>query len=687
MVSRSLLLFTIGPVQPFIAQARKTRDLWMGSFLLSTLMQAAMRHLAETKDQNGKPRLIFPFEPRTRGKVPDLPNKFVAILDSGEEAEDAAAKAVENLRVCWDSIAQQVRDHILGKVPPFQEALPIWDRQIKFDAFFEVYWVIAEERPEKDGMDEAYGPWYERAQRALDERKRLRDFCQLSHAEMGEKSTISGEREALHGKEADLASVKKFWSKIAEVGEFSEAQISHDGSERLDAIDTIKRFATAAREIPKQPFPSTSTVAAAPFIAGLLEKAPTSQALNKALENWEHLTEGVLAEGANPGSLPYLVERAGVRRALLGRDGDCYFIETFTPKRLEENYGLPKDGQETQRLVKQAPAILSALRRTAAAPDVKMQPLSPYYAVLRMDGDHMGTLLSKVKDRDEHTEISKALSHFSRKLALPIVETGKYPAKLVYAGGDDVLALAPVCYVLDLCQQLQEAYVEAMKPSTQALCKRAEQKGESLQVTMSAGIAIAHYLDPLSHVLREARSAEEAAKERYGRNAVVVTLLRRSGEPTTVGCKWRYERLAQDNQPLALFKEIQGLLESGALSRKFVYNLAEEAAVISRLSQREPDGRSPQESEIKRLLHRGRQQESLLSDEQIASLARRLALLAKEMNPSEANGTKKPHRKTDDKSKERPDEVELWRDGPRSGLVEISGWLLLMAFALRGGVD
>src|SRR5699024_8098873 len=36
-IEASLLLFTIGPVQEFIAAARKTKDLWAGSYMLSWL--------------------------------------------------------------------------------------------------------------------------------------------------------------------------------------------------------------------------------------------------------------------------------------------------------------------------------------------------------------------------------------------------------------------------------------------------------------------------------------------------------------------------------------------------------------------------------------------------------------------------------------------------------------------------
>src|SRR5437016_13040670 len=75
-------------------------------------------------------------------------------------------------------------------------------------------------------------------------------------------------------------------------------------------------------------------------------------------------------------------------------------------------------------------------------------------------------------------------------------------------------------------------------------------------ITASTGIVIAHHYTSLSYVLRSAREAESIAKKRYGRNALVVTLIRRSGEQTRVGCHWRYAELGPDNspgQPIALF--------------------------------------------------------------------------------------------------------------------------------------
>ena len=53
----ALLLFQLGGVQEFISQARSTRDLWSGSYLLSWLMAHAMKAVS---DQVGADAVVFP---------------------------------------------------------------------------------------------------------------------------------------------------------------------------------------------------------------------------------------------------------------------------------------------------------------------------------------------------------------------------------------------------------------------------------------------------------------------------------------------------------------------------------------------------------------------------------------------------------------------------------------------------
>ena len=644
-----MLLFTIGPVQPFIAQARKTRDLWLGSFLLSTLMEAALSGLGG--------ELVFPANRKIEGNIADLPNKFVALYETADQAQKEAEAAQTRLEKRWKDIASDVWKHLFDKAQADGETRRIWDAQTNPATLFEFYWAIAARQP-----DEAYGAWYNRAQQALDTRKRLRNFAQ--QREIGEKSTISGEREALHNRAHGIRDIQAFWSYIAD--QFPEAQLTHGGSERLDAIDTIKRFAARVCDLPEQSFPSTSSVATAPFVEGVLAH---SAKLASDLTKWEQATKPLVREQtANPAALPYLFQHPQARTETLRRDGDCLFVETFTPRRLQEEYGLSPEEADT--LAKSAPGPTISLRKAAITVGVRTP--SPYYGVLVMDGDHMGMVLGSVREQAQHAQISEMLSHFSRAIAPRIVER-EYPARLVYAGGDDVLAFVPLRDVLKVSDEVQQAYRDAMKEVSHQ------------PVTMSAGIALAHYQDPLSYVLREARRAEDQAKERYGRNALVVTLLRRSGETTTVGCQWTYPDLDTASQPLILFPYIAGLLDQDVLSTKFVYNLAEEAATLSRLPS------SAQASEIKRLLLRGRssiqEKREQLPDAEIRLLAERLAALAAVMNRRTQASAGDSGKKEEVRKQGEYHEIELWRPGPRRGLVEVSGWLLLLSFSLRGGTD
>jgi CRISPR-associated protein Cmr2 len=54
-MNRTLLKLQIGPVQDFIAQARSTRDLWSGSYLLSWLLAAGLRKLTSGLASFGLP--------------------------------------------------------------------------------------------------------------------------------------------------------------------------------------------------------------------------------------------------------------------------------------------------------------------------------------------------------------------------------------------------------------------------------------------------------------------------------------------------------------------------------------------------------------------------------------------------------------------------------------------------------
>ena len=141
-----MLLFSLGPVQSFIAQDRKTRDLWLGSLLLSALMQAGM--------QDVKDKLIFPFDPTIRKHIPDLPNKYIAVFSTLAEAELAAKQSEKYVASTWNAISDEVWNEVLGKVRAVDAVTRRqWKVQVDPVNLFEFYWVVLA------GDDQHYKKW------------------------------------------------------------------------------------------------------------------------------------------------------------------------------------------------------------------------------------------------------------------------------------------------------------------------------------------------------------------------------------------------------------------------------------------------------------------------------------------------------------------------------------------------
>jgi len=161
----------------------------------------------------------------------------------------------------------------------------------------------------------------------------------------------------------------------------------------------------------------------------------------------------------------------------------------------------------------------------------------PYFAILVADGDRMGELIARQDDPEAHRQLSRTLDEFARK-AQQIVRN--HHGFMVYSGGDDVLAFLAVNQAIACTQELSEAF-------------RYQVRG-----TLSAGIAVVHYREPLSISLQNAREAEKAAKN-GGRNALAVALHTRGGVPTTVVRRWDNLRWLELLQSFAQGDLTQGL--------------------------------------------------------------------------------------------------------------------------------
>jgi len=558
--SKALLVFSIGPVQSFIATSRRTQDLYVSSALLSYLARIGV----EAAESVGA-TAIYPVK-TGKGEWPaSIPNRFVVETDL--QGVEHIASAIERaIRREWLLVADNTRDYFATLAPQVGWQA-VWKRQV--DGWLETYWAAWQWSEQEN-----YGKAFQRAGFALDARKRIRTFP--VEPEPGEKCTLSGIHEALGPGERERPHVREFWKKIRSSKRVTPAEL-RDG-ERLSAISTIKRFAAkeeaGVNALRHKRFPSTSSIALASFRKALLEQ-------------WDKLADVVTAHldalealgvqrFADPEPFPHLNQLAKTRQGaerLMRYDGDFFYLDTFEPKRIKEALGSISDEATHEAKRQHALGTLTKLRN--AATQLNIAPPHIYLATLVLDGDGMGKLLGKCESPAQHRKISQALANFAETTVRTIVEID-HPGRLVYAGGDDVLALLPVRAVLDVANQLQRAFSAALSAALETTDEH------QAQPTASAGIAISHHVQPLEGALRAARGAEHAAKDRYDRNALVIDVVRRSGEKQRIGIKWSAPD--QDvTDALAPLLETQQLMEIGMLSGKIAYDLKAECIGLEKI--------------------------------------------------------------------------------------------------------
>jgi CRISPR-associated protein Cmr2 len=122
-----------------------------------------------------------------------------------------------------------------------------------------------------------------------------------------------------------------------------------------------------------------------------------------------------------------------------------------------------------------------------------------------------------------HAAISEALTRFAVRVAPRIVE--QHRGRLIYSGGDDLLAALPTDTALDCAMELRAAF-----RSREVMGARAG---------ISAGVAVGHVKEDLRYVLQSARDAETHSKQ-SGKDRLTLAVLRRSGEHASATCAWVY---------------------------------------------------------------------------------------------------------------------------------------------------
>ena len=529
-----ILHFTLGPVQGFVAQARRTRDLWAGSFLLSWLSGQAM---AAVLHQGGE--IVFPQvgdrenprDPLLRAimkgvgqpRIGSLPNRFKARVPVGFDPHKVAGRLMEK----WCDLGDAVYDKFVGKVASKGKGTrSIWERQI--GGFWEINWVLGEDPG--NGADRHW----------LDLRKNWRDLWPKPEAGthcsiMGDYQEISG-----HVRSGEREQQDSFWAAIQKKAPHQRLDIRDN--ERLCAIALVKRLFP---QLPKEQlteiigwipggehskianWPSTTYMSVAPWMARIAGEADLEEKLcdyvQQVRTTVKHLFPMLASEHATRLAClePLRKEDCKVEdRYPDDLDGDLYHPHslanprtTYLSDRRPESFH--DDPDEDKRA-----ALLEALRGLIKETG---RPPRSYYALLVMDGDRMGALLQ----RQDPGKVSSALADFTAQVP-KIVE--EHNGVTIYAGGDDVLALLTLDRAIGCADQLRKVF------------RRCFADQEPKEITASGAIVFAHHQVPLRDVLREAHhQLERVAKEQNGRNSLALAVYKPGGVTTSWVNPWEVE--------------------------------------------------------------------------------------------------------------------------------------------------
>jgi CRISPR-associated protein Cmr2 len=500
-MTKHLFLITIGPVQEFIAAARRTRDLWAGSQLLSALSRTAADALRNTYGAT----LIFPAQEDL--KAHDVVNRIVALLPAGAEPSMIGAQVEDHIRAQLTIDITNVFDTSKRITWPDDEGYRK-RAEAQVADLIEIIWAAA---PLVDNArDTAFQASRESLEAALAARKYTRTFTQPAWGLPVPKSSIDGVRESVIDEDdypdgRDSSPIRKV--KVERLF----FRYGAGRAERLSGVDLFKRHyrATAGHA----DFPSTSHFAALPLLARL-----RAQGLD--------YTAALRRYVATLGEVSARVEKLNPKRfaeidLVNGYDASILFEERLA------------DVAEEAEL-KEARGALADFFASATGGE---RP-EPYYAILLADGDNMGKVIDNQPGVAALHVLALALDTFAGGVR-DIVESADHHGALVYAGGDDVLAFLPLDTALACADALHESYHKQMHGFL-------AEKG--YPSTLSVGIAICHHLEPLSDALDLARKAEKAAKALPEKNGLAIILSKRGGSDRTIAGEWGtpfYERLLQ----------------------------------------------------------------------------------------------------------------------------------------------
>ena len=538
-----LIRATVGPVQEYISEARKTRDLYIGSHLLSEATKESMKPII---DNYGVELIFYPFIEELKNSQDSIPNLYMAIIP--EEGFTQEKNIPEQMEKKVHNFLKEKGKNVLNKIPDYSKITAIWDYQI--EEHFYLNWVAIPIT--RDEVENSFKTKVRNVQDFLEERKLTRTFKSWKGSN-AKKCVQCGHRESIQD---------AIYSKI-QMDKNIKRKIKKN--EKLCAVCLLKRL-LEANDIEKKErkFESVVDISVRNF---------------KSLVK-NHETDKEILDFLNSINDINILLGEELLKNIDAMSGEWFYLDNLDNNFLKIEYEV-EDPLKIKKLEEMSNKANESLKKVFTLVDRKP---SKYYTIVSMDGDNMGKLMS-----GEGLDDQKFTIDYQTQLSTTLVDIGKNSTELieketmgngycVYSGGDDVLAFLPIERSLSVINETRNYFCKAFKNIDKT-------------PTTSAGIVILHYHDPLRGGLIEARKSVDDAKEWFkNKDAFVITLRVASGTVISWGSKWTITDLKiQDdikNEPIQMLKVLGKFVSfmkldpKDRLSPGFIHELLEELSVF-----------------------------------------------------------------------------------------------------------
>ena len=595
----SLVVYSITPVQDFIGKARKLRDYWTGSVLLSYL---AFTGITAVMEELGPDHILYPslqnqalveqwLEKKNASfakfleeddenlknlnkssqSIASFPNKFVFICNH-EDIEETCKLIEERIDSEWKSTAGIVKNYLLKFAEKDKAAFrKIWDNTV--DKFWKYSWAATNFATVKNESElesllqkEKWQNEFE-TMKAFDEKFKTESLYPNYDA-----SNLYGATHSLAQGLLAAGKMKPTSFKNIQKGEkcplCGEHEVLNDSPKGLAASDYNKNITAFWNRIREE-----SNSKGEYTQVGKNERLCAICALKRFLPLGDVFTDK-----------SHILHKTLVES--YGEDGN--FPSTTEMARWEKDCNLSDEDRKKQAQKYHKNEI------EAEDANESGDNTDKYYAFLLMDGDKMGDLINgetteatwndviNIKKKEStvfaskdfaerkrtinpalHSMISDSLNNFARYGVQPAVDSGH--GKLIYAGGDDVCAILPLSTAFETADKIRKVYqlsygevtengsVELKEPKPN-LSKIVMHLGHSdnqnkTKISLSGAIIIAHHKQPLKEVILTAHSVlDGVAKEKSGRNSLAIRLMKRSGGDRDVWFKWEEKNVFADDE-------------------------------------------------------------------------------------------------------------------------------------------